>query len=47
MLYPKEQLAPARPTVAELMRSYGNHTLTFFGLLRRIYISWPLTEQGW
>jgi phosphatidylglycerol lysyltransferase len=32
MLYPKEQLAPARPTVAELIRSYGNHTLAFFGL---------------
>jgi phosphatidylglycerol lysyltransferase len=32
MLYPKEQLAPTRPTVAELIRSYGNHTLAFFGL---------------
>ncbi len=35
MLYPKEQLAPARPTVAELIRSYGNHTLAFFGLAPR------------
>src|SRR5438874_11194580 len=32
MLYPKEQLAPTRPTVAELIRSYGNHTLAFFAL---------------
>ena len=32
MLYPKEQLAPTRPTVAELIRSYGNHTQAFFDL---------------
>jgi len=32
MLYPKEQLAPARPIEAELIRSYGSHTLAFFGL---------------
>ena len=32
MLYPKEQLAQARPIAAELIRSYGSHTLAFLGL---------------
>jgi phosphatidylglycerol lysyltransferase len=32
MLYPKEQLAQACCTEAELIRFYGGHTLAFFGL---------------
>ncbi len=32
MLQPKEQLAPTRPIEAELIRSYGSHTLAFLGL---------------
>jgi lysylphosphatidylglycerol synthetase-like protein (DUF2156 family) len=32
MLYPKEQLAQARYPEAELIRSYGGHTLAFFTL---------------
>src|SRR5438874_821378 len=32
MFYPKEQVADACDTKAELTRYYGNHTLAFFGL---------------
>jgi lysylphosphatidylglycerol synthetase-like protein (DUF2156 family) len=32
MFYPKEELAEACDTQAELIRYYGNHTLAFFGL---------------
>ena len=32
MLYPKEQIAQAYDTKAELVRYYGSHTLAFFGL---------------
>lgn len=32
MLYPKEELAEAYDTKAELTRFYGNHSLAFFGL---------------
>jgi lysylphosphatidylglycerol synthetase-like protein (DUF2156 family) len=35
MFYPKEQIAQAYDTKAELIRYYGSHTLAFFGLAQQ------------
>ena len=35
MFSPKEQIAQAYDTKAELIRYYGSHTLAFFGLAQQ------------